>query len=233
MITTFTQWLRSGRPFVYSRMGDGELACMRGDAGQNCDGVVYSPQLAADLKAAYAYFGDHGAFIERFMPGPLCSNFAPTWRPIDLLIEYQKWEDYWGWAPWVECSVHHSKDAPLEPVVMFWKHVQRTQRPKVLVSGARVEGLQNDLWCAMWFVTYPDNAYSQVEAAAQTVIDVCGERGVAILSCGLAAKVIMHKVMQARPKVTLIDAGSSFDALYGTRSRTNALHGKTFSDLYG
>jgi hypothetical protein len=232
MIKYLTQCVTDRRPFVFARLGDGELACMRGDAGTNCDGVAYSPQLAEDLKAAYAYFGDHGAFIERFEPDVLHRNFAHVWRPIDLLIEYQKWEDYWGWSPWVKCNVHHARDLPLEPVVAFWKQVQRTPRPKVLVSGARVEGLQNDLWCSMWFVTYPDKAYEQVEAAAQTIIDVCGETGVAVLCCGLAAKVIMHKVMLARPRVTLIDAGSSFDALYGCKSRTNALKNTKFADLY-
>lgn len=43
--------LAGGPPITLSRWGDGEWACLLGDAGANCDGHAYFPALAADLRA--------------------------------------------------------------------------------------------------------------------------------------------------------------------------------------
>lgn len=238
MLDVFTEWLRVGRPFVYARFGDGELLCMQGGRGTryNADGVVYTPELASALEAAYAYFGDHGAFIELLPLATLEIDFRRGWSvlsPLDVLVEYRRWEDYWGYAPWVSCSIVHRANAQLGPMTKFWEQVRVAARPKALVASTRVEGLHHGLRCACWFVAHPTDAYLQVERAAQTIIGACGEKGIAVLSCGPAAKVIQHKVMLVCPQITLIDAGSSFDALYGMPSRGDSLRNTRFADLYG
>jgi hypothetical protein len=43
--------LKNGVHFSYSRFGDGELGCLLGRQGQNCDGHVYFPDLGQRLKS--------------------------------------------------------------------------------------------------------------------------------------------------------------------------------------
>jgi hypothetical protein len=235
MIRVFTEWLRAGRPFVYARMGDGELACMRGDQGENCDGSPYSSRLAQDLQLAYTCFGLGGAFLERHVP---LLNQGGEWFPHTLTPRqaddaYAEWEQFWGYAPWVKCSLAHRVDIPLLPVRRFWETLRDLARPKVLVGGERVLRLKADFGFDCMYVTHPQLAYESATEAAMVAAGEAGDRGIVVLACGMASKVIMQKLMERRPNATLIDAGSAFDPLYGYKSRTGQLVDATFDDLYG
>jgi hypothetical protein len=44
--------LKINKPFKFARYGDGEIYCMKGKVGQNCDNHVYYPQLGNRLRQA-------------------------------------------------------------------------------------------------------------------------------------------------------------------------------------
>jgi hypothetical protein len=46
------EMLKGGTNFKFARYGDGELYCMTGRAGRNCDGHQYFPELGARLRQA-------------------------------------------------------------------------------------------------------------------------------------------------------------------------------------
>ena len=50
--------------FSFVKRGDGELACMNGEPGGNCDGHPYSPELAYKLREAYKYLRDRATIVE-------------------------------------------------------------------------------------------------------------------------------------------------------------------------
>ena len=48
----YVSMLSGGKPFSFSRFGDGEWNAILGKPGQNCDGHAFFPELGADLRDA-------------------------------------------------------------------------------------------------------------------------------------------------------------------------------------
>lgn len=231
--------LLNRRRFVFTRMGDGEIACMRGEVGQNCDGVRYSPELATDLHAAFYYLGKTGAFIGHWehaqppvhMPDGRVEHYAP---PDDYTADTLAWEQLWGCRPWCAANaVLHRVDQPLEPVVEFWKTLSLDRRPKVLVGPRFLSELAPAFGFDSMYCVHGWEAYADIQRAREHVTAVTGHRdAVVVVSAGLAAKVLTHLVVRDCPRATVIDAGSSFDPLFGRKTRTGQPDGVAFADLY-
>jgi hypothetical protein len=51
----FRWMIEHGVPFAFVKLGDGEEACLRGDAGATCDGQRYGPELREALAKAFAW----------------------------------------------------------------------------------------------------------------------------------------------------------------------------------
>jgi glycosyltransferase involved in cell wall biosynthesis len=54
-IDEYTKNIRDGVNFTFIKKGDGEIFCMEGRAGGNCDGHPYSKELGDKLKEAFAF----------------------------------------------------------------------------------------------------------------------------------------------------------------------------------
>lgn len=50
--------------FLHVKRGDGEMACMNGDIGGNCDRHPYSKELGEGLKEAFEYLKDRATIVE-------------------------------------------------------------------------------------------------------------------------------------------------------------------------
>lgn len=48
--STILENVKNKKPFKFARYGDGEIYCMKGKAGQNCDNHFYFPDLGACLR---------------------------------------------------------------------------------------------------------------------------------------------------------------------------------------
>lgn len=59
--------IKTETPFVFIKKGDGELACMNGEKGSNCDRHPYTEKLAEDLKKSFHYFdGKPNCYVVNF-----------------------------------------------------------------------------------------------------------------------------------------------------------------------
>lgn len=61
---TFKDNIENGVNFGFVKRGDGELACMNGEVGANCDGHNYSAKLGKGLKDAFEYLKDKIQIVE-------------------------------------------------------------------------------------------------------------------------------------------------------------------------
>ena len=62
-IETLTHNINYSIPFTFVKCGDGELNCMAGWVGENCDGQPYSSKLGADLCLSYRQFMDLESYV--------------------------------------------------------------------------------------------------------------------------------------------------------------------------
>jgi glycosyltransferase involved in cell wall biosynthesis len=56
--------IKSMQNFTFVKRGDGELACMAGEQGGNCDGHPYSKELGDKLKEAFEFMKDKADIVE-------------------------------------------------------------------------------------------------------------------------------------------------------------------------
>lgn len=64
LLDILTAKIESGKPFNFVKRGDGELACMNGDQGANCDGHPYSTELGIKLKKSFNLLKDKAHIVE-------------------------------------------------------------------------------------------------------------------------------------------------------------------------
>ena len=56
--------IKEGINFSFVKRGDGELACMNGEVGTNCDGHPYSSELGEKLKESFEFLKDKADIVE-------------------------------------------------------------------------------------------------------------------------------------------------------------------------
>ena len=64
LLDTYIEKLDNNINFVFVKRGDGEIACMSGTKGANCDGHNYSPELGARLAESFEFLKDKADIIE-------------------------------------------------------------------------------------------------------------------------------------------------------------------------
>jgi len=60
----YTENIKNNINFTFVKRGDGELDCMNGEVGANCDGHDYSPELGESLKESFEFLKDKADIVE-------------------------------------------------------------------------------------------------------------------------------------------------------------------------
>jgi hypothetical protein len=109
-ISQLIGWVRHKQPFIFSKQGDGEIAAMSGESGQNCDGQNYTPALGRALTMAYAKFERLHQVYDRVMVIP--------WNyPLNIL---------------------HHDNTDIAAVRDLWIAVVESMQPKVFIGPAHL-----------------------------------------------------------------------------------------------
>jgi len=60
----YTKNIKENKNFTFVKRGDGELACMNGEVGANCDNHPYSKELGEKLKESFEFLKDKADIVE-------------------------------------------------------------------------------------------------------------------------------------------------------------------------
>lgn len=101
--------------FTFVKRGDGEVACMNGETGGNCDGHPYSKELGDKLKEAYQYLQSVGAHI----------------------VDFEDQKNY--------NVLLHRTDNNLQELSDFYKAIRDSKRPKFLLAPNRLKPIASHL----------------------------------------------------------------------------------------
>ncbi len=191
--------------FSFVKLGDGEEICMRGEAGQNCDGQTYSNDLGQKLRESFEW-----------MAGRLNVHVV-HWadqRMVNLLL--------------------HREDGDNEAVRRFWRAVREYGGKKVLVAPKRMQWLQR-LLKARYFIEVPEtDAFSAYEETRRHLMGTAFELAL-FCAGPMAKVLIADVLRAADGQYakSCIDVGSSFDSLYaGHQTRTEQLGHDEMALLY-
>jgi len=188
--------------FTFVKRGDGELACMNGESGGNCDGHPYSPELAQALREAFSYLHAHGAHI----------------------VEFNDQENY--------NVLLHRHDNNLKELSDLYKAIAKSSRRKIFVAPSRLSIIQSVLEYDPLFdhILVPEvNAFAFAQQLLEEIPIV--ENGIYIFCAGMPAKSLIHNLHIANPNATYLDCGSAFDPSI-SQTRTFQISPEEFNRLY-
>jgi glycosyltransferase involved in cell wall biosynthesis len=203
-IEDLTRRIRNRIPFTFVKRGDGEMACMRGDVGKNCDGQSYSVELAEKLREAYRYLQGR-AYVVDFDNQ---KEYNTLLHRTDSNLE--KVKEFWMAV----------KDYPPDKKVFVG--------PSDLRSG-----VMDLLQIKNYVGISPTEAFEDHRRILPEVLKHSCEGKIFIFCAGLAAKVWIAELAKGDPSGTYIDAGSSFDPIFMYQSRTNQADKDVLHKLYG
>ena len=112
-IKSFKEKILNNDNFIFVKRGDGEVACMNGEVGANCDQHPYSIELANDLIRSYQVLEENNAII----------------------VDFENQKDYNIFL--------HRIDNDVREVSDFFKTIAKSQRTKIFIRPDRLNGMDN------------------------------------------------------------------------------------------
>lgn len=190
--------LKNSRAFKFARYGDGEIYCMKGRQGANCDSHTYFPDLGSALRKAVSAQRSYMVGIQ-----PLSVSHLPQ----DVTTYFGHFKELYN------ADVLHN--ASIQGIFDQFMH-SLSSRYIVLVGPAHL----SNLFAECVHVVIPDQncwwVYDQVRE--QIAFHIEGiNNAVVLLSASMMSEVIIDWFEDFHH--TFIDTGSVFDPYCGVMSR--------------
>ena len=210
-LSFYTDKLNSGEQFSLARYGDGELQCLFGWEGGNCDGCDYTPELKEGLTRSLSLDEPdliHG--LQRVLP-------KDEIEFVKLLVRLHS-----PITDWYDTDVFTESLMAGE----FYPMIEALRsRPTVIVSNATVRRIRSIISYELYIETPTKNSYEHVSTIAnQILMHSRLARGpiVYLLSCGMTATVLVSE-LHGRVNGWLIDIGHIWDVFLGRATRSYAM----------
>lgn len=192
--------------FAFVRFGDGEFQCLAGVEGENCDGVVYTPEMAQGM-------------LEVLRNPDLCHSISTIALeqadPVAVLQQHGlqvKWHA-------LDFLYEASRRGRLYPLIEFL----RTRR--IVMVGPR-HLLRFKAFPVEEFITCPlPHAFKVLDLLERDIARTveAHNANAVLISAGLAtSKILVHRLHSTFPDLLLLDTGSLWDMYVGELSRSSA-----------
>jgi hypothetical protein len=209
-IEGLTSELRKRVPFTFVKFGDGELFCMSGRCGQNCDHHPYSRELGDALISAFQYVVHHPQV------------YIGRWHQRELLAPFER-----------RCGVTPRYVSyglllltTLAPKLLeFYTALAEDRRRKVLVGPARLSGAQQMLRCSSLVEVPLVNAFGKYREIRR-VLEEESSGEIFLFCAGMTSKVWISDLLRKRKTITCLDLGSALDPLFVGQTRSHQLSQK-------
>ena len=208
-VADFCKKLDANERFLFSRYGDGEWGSIlekRKPKETNCDGHRYFTDMGFELREALKSRPDYLVGMQDFAL-KIYSGIIP-WLEQQKLLNLN----------WVVADVFHRASArgELKPLAESLR-----RRNLVVVGPDHLRSVATALEAAEFVEVPRKNCYlklPEIIRATWTAIDRVGQNPVVSVSCGMPAKILIHKLAAAE-NVTALDMGSVWDVYAGVPSR--------------
>lgn len=206
-IVKFTEMLRTNKNFSFIKFGDGEINCINGAKGENCDKHPYSKLLATALKKSYKYLDT------------LPDTYIPVWiDPINVPIPIKTKGNVIG-----NIFLHQSVS---KEKYSFYEALKFSSRKKVYIGPEYLSEVKSFLNVDEMVVIPKINSFSyefNIEPEENTIY---------MFSAGMSSKVWIAKLLKKNKNITCIDFGSAFDPIFSGINRTKQLDMGTLRHFY-
>lgn len=202
--------LEAGENIIFTKYGDGEYYCMRGDTDENCDGDKYHPWLGEALKKSLVNLCKKpNTYIGKWW-NPETPNYC------DKIVAEHGLSVPWKWY---HLFMNDDEFMKYDYMYKFVQFLHNTSRKKILVCNERNKR-NKDFFKADVHVEFPSKSWSyEYEKWKNELEKHVVKDAIVLISAGLCTKVLIDD-LSGKYDATFIDLGSSFDMLacqYPTR----------------
>ena len=203
-IKDFKRMIEMNENFTYVKQGDGEIFCMQGKEGQNCDGHLYSRELGDALISAYTFLNT------------LPNSYITSWIGENCPVESKAN---------VDGNIFLHNDITVEKYD-FFQTLKYSNRKKIYIGPDRLRGVINFLNIDEYIeVPVCNSFYYNFNIIPE-------DNAIYLFSSGMPSKVWIAKLLMDNRNITCIDIGSGLDPIFFGISRTRQLPSKVLTEFY-
>lgn len=208
-IEYFTEKFINNKNFTFVKYGDGELLCMLGAKGENCDFHPYTPKLGELLKES---FGKLLAFEDVYL-----ADWKDNLIDVrDMFIKSNKlnpkFADY-------DCFLTVHENIKSSKLINFYKLLKNSKRKKIFIGPKHLFQVEEMLNINKLVEVPSADAFSEYERIAQELKNDVENNNIYIFCCSMMSCVLCHDLKLINQNITLLDIGSGFDPIFSNKSR--------------
>ena len=210
-IDFFTKKLIYGENFTFVKYGDGEIICMIGGTGRNCDDHPYSEKLGKLLEKSFV---------------KLLRNYDDVYLAewVDNLVKTResyvnvnnlkpKFADY-------ECFLTLEENMNDDQLLKFYEILKNSKRKKVFVGPKKLKDVEGMLNIDKFIEVPLIDAFSKYDDVLKELINYgVDDDNIYILCCSMMSCLICSDLKDLNKKITLLDIGSGFDPIFSEKTR--------------
>lgn len=208
-IDYFAKKMNKGENFTFVKYGDGELLCMLGAKGENCDFHPYSDRLGELLKKS---FGSLLAFDNVYL-----ADWKDNLIDVrDMFIKSNnlkpKFADY-------DCFLTVNENLKDKRLFQFYKSINESKRKKVFIGPKQLSDIKEMLKLDQFIEVPVVNAFSKYDEIKNTLLENIEDNSIYIFCCSMMSCVLCNDIINQNSNVTLLDIGSGFDPIFVNKTR--------------
>tara|TARA_B100000886_G_scaffold322625_1_gene265772 strand:+ start:138 stop:1055 length:918 start_codon:yes stop_codon:yes gene_type:complete len=210
-IDFFTKKFLLNENFTFVKYGDGELICMIGGKGENCDYHPYSEKLKDELIKSFSNLFQN--FDDVYL-AEWEDNLIKTREEFISSNDFHpKYADY-------ECFLTLDSNLKDRKLLDFYKLLKNSERKKVFIGPKKLTNVKGMLNIDEFINVPIINAYSEYESVINELKNIGVEKdNIYILCCSMMSCVVCSDLKKLNSEITILDIGSGFDPIFGVKTR--------------
>ena len=210
-IDFFTKKMMNNENFTFVKYGDGEILCMIGGVGENCDQHPYSKKLGKELEKSFVkllrLYDD--VYLAEWV-----DNLVKTRESYVNVNELKpKFADY-------ECFLTLKENLNDKKLLNFYALVKNTKRKKVFIGPKKLKKVTKMLNIDSFVEVPLINAFSDYDKVMNELVQIgVNDNNIYMLCCSMMSCIICSDLKEMNKKVTLLDLGSGLDPIFGEKTR--------------
>ena len=210
-IEYFTKKLIEGLNFTFVKYGDGEIICMIGGKGKNCDDHPYSKKLATLLEQSFVKLlrNYNDVFLADWV-----DNLVKTRESyVNTNNLNPKFADY-------ECFLTLDENMNDPKLLNFYRQIKVSTRKKIFVGPKKLKDVSGMLNIDEFVEVPLIDAFSQYDDVLNRIKNFgVNDNNIYILCCSMMSCLICSDLKEINSNITLLDIGSGFDPIFGEKTR--------------
>jgi len=210
-IDFFTKKMLNNENFTFVKYGDGEILCMIGGKGENCDHHPYSEKLKKELEKSFVkllrLYDD--VYLAEWV-----DNLVKTRESyVNVNGLKPKFADY-------ECFLTLKENLSDKKLLNFYTLLKKTKRKKIFVGPKKLKRVTTMLGIDNFVEVPIINAFSDYDRVMDELVHIeVNDNNIYILCCSMMSCLICSDLKEINKKITLLDVGSGLDPIFGERTR--------------